>query len=403
MENSVSNIHQATANGYSQVPFLSENRDEATSSEWLKNYATPLPSCSNNHVPIQAGYDEGIFSGLSDSSNGSPPMPSFMEFVNAERELALSIPSIHEDQHAGESTNGNMGCSAPWSAQSSWESFTSNSMSSYLCGDNEETMSSSTTAPIPKPLTLRVTELLHACHQQQKLELLEPFHSLAEDIESRRALELRRGHCDFEKTQEEYDREQHQLLDAVENEMQRTAAQNCASTTEMPTDITATASAFTSSAQYPGYTNNDSIQNDTMYDIADPSIQGTKAQHVQAAIPEVAPQQNLHEQDPTDESTYDDFPRATQILTRWFEKNVAHPYPSDHIFELLRDHTKMSVKRIRKWFNNKRIRTKTCKSMQEIKRHRELRKKADTATLKQEEDDLLNEIARIDRNFAGLF
>ena len=52
--------------------------------------------------------------------------------------------------------------------------------------------------------------------------------------------------------------------------------------------------------------------------------------------------------------------KAVDILNNWFENNKRYPYPNEAIAESLAKLAGISVKQVKKWFANKRVRSQMC-------------------------------------------
>ena len=64
---------------------------------------------------------------------------------------------------------------------------------------------------------------------------------------------------------------------------------------------------------------------------------------------------------------------AVRIMERWYERNVDHPYPSYDTAEVMARAGGIEVEQVKKWFANKRMRTRNTKPLSEIARRRRKR------------------------------
>ena len=63
---------------------------------------------------------------------------------------------------------------------------------------------------------------------------------------------------------------------------------------------------------------------------------------------------------------------TTAILERWYDNNKQHPYPSYDTSASLAQSTGLTVEQVKKWFSNRRMRSRSAKSWMAIKEQREL-------------------------------
>lgn len=56
-------------------------------------------------------------------------------------------------------------------------------------------------------------------------------------------------------------------------------------------------------------------------------------------------------------------PRATKMLTQWFENHLDHPYPTDAEKQLLAVQSGVTVEQVTTWFSNKRSRSKKMRQL----------------------------------------
>ena len=59
-------------------------------------------------------------------------------------------------------------------------------------------------------------------------------------------------------------------------------------------------------------------------------------------------------------------PEATDIMNRWYYEHLRHPYPNPDTTEKLAKACHITVDQVKKWFANKRMRTRNTKSLHEI-------------------------------------
>ncbi|KAK2154766.1 hypothetical protein LSH36_258g05055 [Paralvinella palmiformis] len=57
---------------------------------------------------------------------------------------------------------------------------------------------------------------------------------------------------------------------------------------------------------------------------------------------------------------------ATDIMNRWYYEHLIHPYPNPETTERLAEACHITVDQVKKWFANKRMRTRNTKSLREI-------------------------------------
>lgn len=49
--------------------------------------------------------------------------------------------------------------------------------------------------------------------------------------------------------------------------------------------------------------------------------------------------------------------KAVQLMERWYQENVHHPYPSDEVVSYFAEHGNITKTQVRKWMANKRVRS----------------------------------------------
>ena len=59
-------------------------------------------------------------------------------------------------------------------------------------------------------------------------------------------------------------------------------------------------------------------------------------------------------------------PVAVRIMTKWYDQNQQHPYPTSDTVDVMADAGKVTPSQVRKWFANKRKRSGTTKTLSEI-------------------------------------
>ena len=59
-------------------------------------------------------------------------------------------------------------------------------------------------------------------------------------------------------------------------------------------------------------------------------------------------------------------PVAVRIMTKWYDQNQQHPYPTSDTVDVMADAGQVTPSQVRKWFANKRKRSGTTKTLSEI-------------------------------------
>ena len=63
-------------------------------------------------------------------------------------------------------------------------------------------------------------------------------------------------------------------------------------------------------------------------------------------------------------------PRTVKVLSAWYDRNTDFPYPNDDTVDYLASKCEISAEQVRKWFSNKRMRTRNTLPLKEIARRR---------------------------------
>jgi hypothetical protein len=59
-------------------------------------------------------------------------------------------------------------------------------------------------------------------------------------------------------------------------------------------------------------------------------------------------------------------PEAVEVMNKWFKEHLKHPYPSQEMAEQIAKNCNITMDQVKKWFANKRMRTRNTKSLHEI-------------------------------------
>ena len=89
----------------------------------------------------------------------------------------------------------------------------------------------------------------------------------------------------------------------------------------------------------------------------------------------------------------------TRIFLNWYEKNYDFPYPLPQTLDILIEATGLQKWQVEKWFNNRRTRDKNTRKFPLIVQGRKSRVKRGAAWLKNQDDQLRRDIAKIQATY----